>query len=629
MRKIIKLFVLTILSVMLLLQVSYATEMGEIWSVEGGYVALSVDPQGNVYGVKPGIPYDTGYGYGPTQPVAAVKLDTDGNVLWIRENSGTNPGYNTYQQGRDIAVDNNGNVFMIWKDISWGWFYFNVDTIKYDQNGNELWMRGFSMERWAYPFAITTDSDGDAYIAAYGITGWVWWEQQFYPVVIKYDHFGNQVWMLHLPIDFNCGFHPDDVAVDPTSWAADTPWCHVGGGYHPTAFDVAVDDNKYVYVTGIGGTVKYSMEYDVNGNVVGNLLWTLPFIGSAIAVDTGGNVYVTGQNGTAKFDTNGNQIWAEPTPASAIAIDSEGSAYVTGGNGTLKFDVAGNEVWKMCVGGFSIGVDSAKNVYISDGSIRKFPPDNTDRVPPSTSAALTGTSGSNDWYVSDVTVSLEAVDMCPGVKEIHYLLDGAETIVSGSTASFTITSDGEHDLSYWGVDNVGNIETPHPLSIKIDKTPPIITIFGVKDGAIYALGLVPKASYTATDAASGVATSSDSLTGGDGNGLGTFTYTVSAMDNAGNTVTASATYTVIAKPDVISLIKQMLASGQIDNAGIANSLISKINAALAAESRGDVQASNNIIRAFINQVEAQSGSHISTSAAAILINAATYIINNN
>lgn len=164
-----------------------------------------------------------------------------------------------------------------------------------------------------------------------------------------------------------------------------------------------------------------------------------------------------------------------------------------------------------------------------------------------------------------------------------------------------------------------------------DTIPPVITITGVSNGATYALGLAPTASYTVTDALSGVATSSASLTGGDGLGLGlgAFTYIVTASDNAGNTITASATYNVIATTNGLnSLIQQILASGQIDNTGMANSLLSKVVDAANAAARGNGQASDNIMQAFINQVSAQSGQHISASAAAMLINAAMYIINN-
>ncbi|MBI5205638.1 MAG: right-handed parallel beta-helix repeat-containing protein [Nitrospirae bacterium] len=79
---------------------------------------------------------------------------------------------------------------------------------------------------------------------------------------------------------------------------------------------------------------------------------------------------------------------------------------------------------------------------------------------------------------------------------------------------------------------------------------------------------------------------------------------------------------------LITLISQLLQSGGIDNAGIANSLLSKLNNALTATNNGNGQASDDIMQAFINQVSAQAGQHISADAAAILINAATYIINN-
>ncbi len=54
--------------------------------------------------------------------------------------------------------------------------------------------------------------------------------------------------------------------------------------------------------------------------------------------------------------------------------------------------------------------------------------------------------------------------------------------------------------------------------------------------------------------------------------------------------------------------------GFIDNQGVADSLISKIEAA----GRGQVQASKNILRAFKNEVHAQAGRHITSLAAEVL-----------
>lgn len=310
-----------------------------------------------------------------------------------------------------------------------------------------------------------------------------------------------------------------------------------------------------------------------------------------------------------------------------------------GGSGVKKTEYSfDGTTWNTYSSPFTVNSESTTTVYYKSTDnadnieTTKSTPIKIDKTSPTTSAVISATSGNNDWYISDIQITFTAVDNAngSGIKEIHYNSDGGtETIVAGSSTSVIISTDGTHTITYYAVDIAGNSETSHSATFKMDKTSPIITVSGVTDGATYALGLVPKVSYTATDATSGVATSSDSLTGGDSYGMGTFTYTVTATDNAGNVATQSATYTVIATMEgLIELINQFLNSGDIDNSGIANSLISKVSNALDAKNSGNEQASDNIMQAFINQVEAQSGKHISTYAVAILINAATYIINN-
>lgn len=63
-------------------------------------------------------------------------------------------------------------------------------------------------------------------------------------------------------------------------------------------------------------------------------------------------------------------------------------------------------------------------------------------------------------------------------------------------------------------------------------------------------------------------------------------------------------------------ISTALASGGIDNQDIASSLTEKITNAKNAPNK---KTSNNIINAFIHEVNAQTGKHISTAAAALLI----------
>lgn len=264
-------------------------------------------------------------------------------------------------------------------------------------------------------------------------------------------------------------------------------------------------------------------------------------------------------------------------------------------------------------------VDNVGNVEHLQGVTIKI-----DKTPPIIAATPSGINGNGGWYVSSADVSFVAIDGLSGVREIHLSLDsGAEYIVTGEEAGLNNIGEGRHAITYYAVDKAGNVGAPQLLAINVDTTPPAFVIKGVQNGAQYPLGLVPTASYTVSDALSGIAASSDTLTGGDGLGLGIYTYRVDASDVGGNTATVSVSFEVLATQDgLIALIRQMLASNKIDNAGIADSLIVKVQNAQKANGN----AADNIMQAFINQVEAQSGKHIASDAAAILIHAAEYII---
>ena len=102
---------------------------------------------------------------------------------------------------------------------------------------------------------------------------------------------------------------------------------------------------------------------------------------------------------------------------------------------------------------------------------------NKDVISPITTAMITGTLGNNGWYRSDVQMTLTATDNDggSGVKEIHYSVDDTGNIASGSSATVSIAGDGPHAVTWYAIDNAGNIETPPQMrSINIDKTPPSI-----------------------------------------------------------------------------------------------------------------------------------------------------------
>jgi len=64
---------------------------------------------------------------------------------------------------------------------------------------------------------------------------------------------------------------------------------------------------------------------------------------------------------------------------------------------------------------------------------------------------------------------------------------------------------------------------------------------------------------------------------------------------------------------ITTIVGNLLATGCIDNHGIANALSSKLSAAQAALGRGQIQTAINVLGAFNNQIQAQAGKHITAS----------------
>jgi hypothetical protein len=71
-----------------------------------------------------------------------------------------------------------------------------------------------------------------------------------------------------------------------------------------------------------------------------------------------------------------------------------------------------------------------------------------------------------------------------------------------------------------------------------------------------------------------------------------------------------------------------LASGAIDNAGVANSLLAKLSAAADARSRGQCATAANVYGSFINDLSAQSGKHVVAATATQLTAEAQFLIAN-
>jgi hypothetical protein len=330
--------------------------------------SLAVDAAGNVYVSGQST------GSGTDADYATIKYDTEGNQLWVKRYNGSANGYD---DPVSLAVDGSGNVYVTGQSYG-GATNMDYATLKYDASGSEAWVRRYNSPENGYDFArsVAVDASGNVYV-----TGGAGVDYS----TLKYDAAGNELWVKQ----YNGPGNGGDVALS-----------------------LAVDASGNVYVTGsaVGlsltsdyGTVKYDRD--------GNELWVKNYNGPgdggdyaySLAVDASGNVYITGASegsgtyidyATIKYDASGNELWVkryngagnyETDAARALVIDRLGNVYVTGESfisgvyndyATIKYDVAGTEVWVQRYDGSgnrndyatALAADSSGNVYVTGQS---------------------------------------------------------------------------------------------------------------------------------------------------------------------------------------------------------------------------------------------------------------------
>ena len=153
-------------------------------------------------------------------------------------------------------------------------------------------------------------------------------------------------------------------------------------------------------------------------------------------------------------------------------------------------------------------------------------------------APTTGIGGtSNTWVNGDVTITLSASDNLSTVAKTEYTIDGS-ALQTGT--SFTLTTTGDHTITFFSTDKAGNAEVPRTAQVRIDKSAPTIshsfTPLGYTDGAWTNQDVT--VTFTCTDqGGSGVAACTAPVANG---AEGVFTVRGTATDGAGNSATDSA-----------------------------------------------------------------------------------------
>lgn len=196
-----------------------------------------------------------------------------------------------------------------------------------------------------------------------------------------------------------------------------------------------------------------------------------------------------------------------------------------------------------------------------------------DSTAPVTQASLAGAAGVNNWFRSSVQVSLSATDNISGVAFTFYRVDGGA--VQTYAGPFVLSAPGQHSVEFWSVDNLNNTEAVKSAAVKIDMVAPVVTASAnppvapkrpqpvsvtISGSATDALSGISSASFNVIDEY-GVAQPSGPVTvqangtysftlslpatkqGSDKNGH-LYTIRVTALDQAGNSTTATTTLTI-------------------------------------------------------------------------------------
>ncbi|GIV30438.1 MAG: hypothetical protein KatS3mg028_1504 [Bacteroidia bacterium] len=257
---------------------------------------IALDASGNVY--------VTGSGYGGLlydNDVVTIKYSNSGTQLWAKRYDGP---ANEEDNGYDLKVDANGNVFVAGRSFGINNEGYNWLVIRYDPNGNIVWKDEYNGPGGAYDEAnsLELSSTGFLYVTGYSVGNGT---NNDY-LTIKYDTSSN----IHLwEARFNGPANNSD-----------------------QAYAMAIDNNEYIYVTGTSKDPSSGQDYST-------IKWCQFEVDagpSTLAICAGDSIQLNAQStgglsyswspATGLSNPNIANPWAKPLTTTTYVVTSLNSA---------------------------------------------------------------------------------------------------------------------------------------------------------------------------------------------------------------------------------------------------------------------------------------------------------------
>ena len=480
-----------------------------------GYLGL--DAANNVYiaGTSMGEEDDEG----TRQPdYAVIKYDNNGNQLWVRRYNGAAPAVRM-DELRGMIVDPAGNVYITGTSEKDG--RISTTTIKYATNGTEMWVERNNKATNSTDEGneITYDLDGNIYVTGAYKDG-----LNFGYETIKYSNDGTKQWASYYQIPNGHFGKATSIVVDHAQNS------YVVGFSRNSSFDNPQGNIRIIKYNS-AGVEQWNTTYNAipPSSLLGVVFQYEDFIAN-IALGVDANLYIATSVRsnflTLKYNSsNGSLIWEKEyngpanniDNARSIWLDASDNVYVTGTSNrgtTGHYDmttVKYTQCELICPSNITVN-----NTAGTCGAVVTYP-----------AATTSGNCG------TEITYSYPSGTTFP-VGTTTVTVRSTET---GAECSFTVTV----------VDNQNPVFTSCPAGKTVNTDP----------GVCYA---------TAASVNSGIATATDncpnvSVTGTRSDGLaltanypaGVTTITWTATDGSNNTATCTQTITVVDNvPPVIS-----------------------------------------------------------------------------